>query len=1007
MGRTTAAPGRTKLAVLLLLLAAGPVQQATAQSTGAIRGTVAGTAQQPLPGVRITIVGVRDGERTNANGLFSVVNIPAGEQIVRVATIGYATKEQKVTVVAGQTVTVDFQLSALAVSLNEMVVTGTAGQQTRRSQPAQVAVLNTEEMMRNAPRSGMAGVLQSALPGVSVTQGGATTGAAQRIRIRGASSISLSNEPLVFIDGVRADSRIMSSARPGVGSGSKTNAGGQGVSRLNDLNPEDIASIEVVKGPAAATLYGADASAGVIQIITKQGQAGAFKQNLVTQMDNIDLNWTPPDNWGVCTAALIAAGATPICVGKAPGTLVSDNPLVRDNVIQTGQLQQINWSGTGGTETLKNYISLGDQSEAGILPSSRMRRTTLRTNSTWAVRPNLTLNFGVSYFNTFNQQPDDNHSAYGYGAGYGIGSPLTVGLAANGWFAPYRNSPVIASIRNEVSNRRCTPKVEVNHQPTSWFNHRLVVGLDYSGESRLKLVPKNDSGYWAASDNPGFVNQTRVTNNLYTVDYLGNVTNTFGAAGQWVSSLAFGTQIIVNSQDLLFANGLGLATNSARVISATAQTVGGETWEETRSVGLLSQWQLAYRNRLFFQTGLRADRNSAFGTKVGTIFLPKAGASWVISEESFLKDRIAALNLLRLRAAYGVTGRAPLPGTSLETWTPVPTSQSGTSTPGLSLLNPGNPDLRPERGSETELGFEAGLLNDRVGLEFTYFRKVTNDLILQRQLPTSAGYSENPFVNIGSVQNSGVEAVLRYRVFDRGRNALDVQLNANTLRNELTDLGDIPAFGTSPRFIEGYPLSSFFTRTINRVDVARNVAVVSDTLEYAGTMFPTREAAFSTNLTLFGNWRITTQVDGKFGATNYDQTTQYRTRSVVRSREAVAPEQLTAEVRLPLLGPYVDSQNRPVSANLVETPFLSSSDFVRFREIAVTYTVPSEIARRMRLQRANVTFGGRNLALWTRYTGNDPESITNNTGLADQFRANEFFNLPPTRRFFLRLSLDF
>jgi TonB-linked SusC/RagA family outer membrane protein len=990
---------------LLLAVAALTAGQLAAQTTGTIRGTVTGSAQQPVFGARIEVVGVRS-ERANAAGVYVITAVPPGTYPIRAQMIGYGTVEKSVTVAAGQTVTADFTLAQVAVNLNEMVVTGTAGQQTRRSQPAQVAVLNTEELMRNTPKSGMAGVLQSALSGVSVTQGGATTGAAQRIRIRGASSISLSNEPLIFIDGVRADSRILSSARPGVGSGSKTNSGGQGVSRLNDINPEDIASIEVVKGPAAATLYGADASAGVIQIITKQGQSGAFRQSVVTQFDNIDANWTPPDNYGLCTQALITAN-TPACIGLAANTIIRDNPLLRDKVLQPGQLQQVNWSGSGGTETLKNFISLGGQGETGVMPSSKLRRYNMRTNSTWTLKPNLTLNFGLSYYNTFNKQPDDNHSAYGYGAGAGIGSPLTLGQTANGWFAARRFSPQIASIRNEITNNRFTPKVEVNHQLTSWLNHRLVVGMDYSGEQRMKLLPKNDSGYWAASDNPGLVNQTRINNRLITIDYLGHATNTLGGDGQWVSDIAFGTQVIVNKTDLLFANGLGLATNSARVISASAQTVGGETFEETRSVGYLGQWQMAYRNRVFFQTGLRADRNSAFGGKVGTIYLPKVGASWVLSEENFFKDRVASVNLLRLRAAYGVTGRAPLVGTSLETWAPTPAAQTGSNIPGLDLLNPGNPDLRPERGSEYELGFEAGLFSDRIGVEFTRFRKTTNDLILQRQLPTSVGYAQNPYVNIGSVQNSGIEATVNAQIFNRGRHALDIRVNMSTLHNELTSLGDIPAFGTSPRFAEGLPLSSFFSRKIQRIDVARNVAVVSDTLEYKGTIFPKREGAIAANLTLFGNWRVSAQVDGKFGATGKDETWQYRTRSVVRTKEAVYPDALTAEQRLQLLGPYVDSKGTPVAAALVEDPFFSSADFVRFREIAVTYTVPTAVARRLRTSRATVTFGGRNLGLWTNYTGNDPESISDNAGPGDQFATTEFFNMPPTRRVYLRLALDY
>lgn len=990
---------------LLFALAVMPDAVIAAQTTGTVRGTVTGTAQQPVSGARVDVIGAR-GERTSASGAYIITAVPAGTHTIHVQMIGYGAMEKSVNVTAGQTVTVDFAMTQGALNLNEIVVTGTAGQQTRRSQPAQVAVLNTEEMMRLSPKTDMAGVLQSALPGVSVTQGGANPGAAQRIRIRGASSISLSNEPLIFIDGVRADSRILSSARPGVGSGSKTNSGGQGVSRLNDINPDDIASIEVVKGPAAATLYGADASAGVIQIITKQGQAGAFRQTLVAQYDNIDANWTPPDNYGLCTQALVTA-STPACAGLAPNTVIKDNPLLRDHVLRPGRLQQVNWSGSGGTETLKNFVSVGAQDETGVLPSSSMRRYTLRTNSTWSLKPNLSLNFGLGYYNIFNKQPDSNHSVYGYGAGAGIGSPLTLGQAANGWFAARRYSPQIASIRNEISNNRFTPKIEITHSPVAWFNHRLVVGMDYSGEQRMKLVPKNDSGYWSASDNPGLVNQTRINNSLFTFDYLGHITNSFSDDGKWVSDLAFGTQVIVNRTDLLFANGLGLATNSARVISASAQTVGGEAFEETRSIGYLSQWQLGYRNRIFFQTGLRADRNSAFGDKVGTIYLPKVGASWVLSDEGFFKDHVGAVNLLRLRAAYGVTGRAPLVGTSLETWAPTSAAQTGTSTPGLDLLNPGNPDLRPERGSEYELGFDAGFLGDRIGVEFTNFRKTTRDLILQRQLPTSVGYAQNPYVNIGSVLNSGIEASVNAQVFDRGRNALDLHLSFSTLHNELTSLGDIPAFGTSPRFAEGYPLSSFFSRRILSVDVARNVAVVSDSLEYRGTIFPKREAAAFANLTLLGSWRITAQVDGKFGATGNDQTLQYRTRSVVRTREAVNPNALTPEQRLPLLGPYVDSKGAAVAPALVADPFFSSTDFVRFRELAVTYTLPSTFARRMGTSRATLTFGGHNLGLWTKFTGSDPESISDNAGPGDQFATADFFNLPPSRRFYLRLSLDY
>ena len=342
----------------LLITALSATAPLVAQTTGGLRGTVTGSAQQPVAGAQVVVTGTLLGARTNVAGVYTMTGVPVGTHTLRVQMIGYGVVSKQVSVTAGQTAVTDFQISEAALTLNEVVVTGTGGEQTRRSQPAQVAVLNTEEMIRAIPKAAMADVLQSKLPGVDVTQGSGATGAAPRIRIRGASSISLSNDPLVFIDGVRVDSRISNSSNGG-GGGSATSSGGQGVSRLNDLNPEDIESIEVVKGPAAATLYGADASAGVIQIITKRGQSGSFRQSILSEAGTIDAHWTPPDNWGLCTQALITAGATPVCVGKAANTLVSDNPMLREHVLGTGVNKQVNWNGSGGTPTFKYFLSHG------------------------------------------------------------------------------------------------------------------------------------------------------------------------------------------------------------------------------------------------------------------------------------------------------------------------------------------------------------------------------------------------------------------------------------------------------------------------------------------------------------------------------------------------------------------------------------------------------------------------------------------------------------------------
>ena len=330
--------------VLLLLALANPAQAQEGRITG--RVTASGTSL-PLAGVQVHLPGTGRGTLTNASGAFVIINVPVGEVTVRAERIGYYPEEQTVTVMAEGTVALNFELSVSAIGLDEIVVTGTAGQSLRRSQPAQVSVIDAAETIELAPINSVSEVLQSRIPGVSVTHGSGVSGSSQKIRIRGSSSISLSNEPLIFIDGIRVNGTIESVNRPGEGSGSGTGTGGQATSRLNDLNPEDIQSIEVVKGPAAATLYGADASAGVIQIITKRGSPGGFRQTITAEYDAIShANFTPPSNWGVCAQANIDRGAS-LCQGVPVGTVVSDNPLERYGAFRTGNNKSLSCPAEG------------------------------------------------------------------------------------------------------------------------------------------------------------------------------------------------------------------------------------------------------------------------------------------------------------------------------------------------------------------------------------------------------------------------------------------------------------------------------------------------------------------------------------------------------------------------------------------------------------------------------------------------------------------------------------
>jgi TonB-linked SusC/RagA family outer membrane protein len=992
-------------ASLVALLFAMPAALA-AQDRGTITGQVVDEAtNQPLGNVQIFVPGTSLGTLTNAEGRFTLVNVPAGTIEVRANRLGYSSATQRVTVTGGTSVSARFALSPSAVALDEIVVTGTAGAVQRRSQPAVVASIDASEVVDRGVVSSVQDVLAARVPGVQVTMASGSSGTSQQIRIRGASSISLSNEPLVFIDGVRADSRAQM----------VTFTGGQANSRIFDINPEDIESIEVVKGPAAATLYGADASAGVIQIITKRGRAGAssFTQNISLEYNEIEPNFTPLANFGACSADHVAAGSGRVlCEGQPVGTIVSDNPLVRTGAFREGQLRSLSWSARGGGENFGYFVSLNRDDEDGTLPSNAFMRQSGRVNFNFTPTSKLAFDAGVGVYSTETNLPHNDNNVYGFlGGGY-LGRPQNVRRDAEanisgGYYAPNRELEAISSIENVYETKRFTPTLQATYTPFEWFTNRLVVGADVSNGDVTAFFPKNVQGWYQGSTNTGFLQEHRTTNTIYTLDYLGRIN--YQVNESISSGFSFGAQVINEISDRVTASGTGFVTNANRVVGSAAEISASQDFAEDRSIGLLGQMDLGFQDRLFLQLGARLDQNSSFGESAEPFLLPKVGVSYVVSEENFWDPVADFVPTLRLRAAYGTTGRSPSPGASLETYVAEPFAIiTGGSAAGVVPRNPGNFNLKPEKGTEFEAGFDAGFLRDRLGLEVTYFDKTTTDLLLRRPIPPSSGFSQNPFVNIGEVMNRGFEYALRGTIVDAPNVRWEARVAGSTLENELVSLGDIEPFGTAPRFEEGHPLGSFFTRTIRSVDTASGRVVVADSLEFFGGVLPTNEGSFSSTLTMFQNVSLSGQLDWKGGFKIYNNTAQFRDR-VFRNSEVGAncEEVLGQEECLRRFGPFVsEGTGSAVSYTQVNEEYFEDGDFVRLRELAATFTLPERFATTFGASRASLTVGGRNLKLWTDYSGSDPEvlSAPNATG---GFSRSDFLTVPQSRRWVIKANFSF
>ena len=1003
------------VAVLLLVL---PSRALFAQ-TGTITGKVTDAAtSQAIADARVIVRGTTLEALTNRDGEFRLVAVRAGSTVVGVFRLGYKATSDTVRVAAGQTVTMTVQMTASTVNLSQIVVTGTAGNQERKAQAAVVASVSAADIIATAPVNDVANVLQSQVPGISLSAQSGTVGVSTQIRIRGASSVNLSNEPLLFVDGIRINEGTAASGQSG-----------QVYDRLNDINPDDIESIEVVKGPAAATLYGADASAGVIQIITKKGHAGAtsFTQSLRIEGGNLVNKWTPPDNYGFCTAATVASTSTnPLCVGKSVGLLVHDNPLLRVGAFRNGGSSIVDWGARGGGQNYGYNLSYGQDKENGVLPNNNFNRYSVRSNFNYVPNSQLTIDAGLGLTQSDARLPDNDNNTIGWMGGALLGSPTNrttaPGAQYDGWYGFNRHYNAINSVDHDLLSHRVITSLTANYLPAPWFSNRFTLGMDFLQSQNTNAFLKNDSTWYGGLTDGGQNAQLETTAERYTFDYLGNMRKEWGSS--WETNLSFGLQVISTRTTNLNATGIGFVTNANNSVSSASTITGGGSFTEQRQFGYLGQLQIGNENKRFLQLGLRIDKNSSFGAQAPAFVLPKVGGSWAISEEKFFDKFAKYVNTLRLRAAWGTTGRSPAPGAALTTFSAQPYYIGTTENAGAIPGNPGNANLKPEKGVEFEAGLDAGFFKNRVSAELTYFNKVTKDLILAQPIPPSLGFAQNPFANIGSVLNSGIELALNIAAVDQRNLRWDIRAGVNTLHNELTSLGTtLPfALGATGRTLVGQQLGVFVSKKIQSIDVAKRLVIVNDSLTPMGNLFPTLEWNLTNTITVAKNWRFSALLDAKKNFMVQNNTAYFRETQLVRSNLRLDTLALSPYERLrrfgnltpaPGQGPFTTVKGLPETVSNVIDAYLEPGDFVKLREVSATYTLPGSLLHGFgqMVQSASITLAMQNLKIWTNYSGADPEvnanGATGNQVVNNAFSRSDFLTLPNAQKTVLRVNLTF
>jgi TonB-dependent SusC/RagA subfamily outer membrane receptor len=767
------------------------------------------------------------------------------------------------------------------------------------------------------------------------------------------------------------------------------------------LNPQDIESIEVIRGPAAATLYGTQASSGVIQIITKRGKAGQTRFGVQVRQG---ASWFND-----------AAERIPVPHGIRDGQIVATNFVAEEAaagtpVFRTGRLQEYLVSISGGTDAVRYYSSIEAQRNEGVIPVNTSDRINGRLNLT--IRPND--KFDVDFGLGINRGSTGLYHALYFGS-FVYGQPAFRNTASRGFLV----APVdaFANVYNyDQGLDRYQASMTVSHRPTSWLSHRLSAGQDLTDQSLeilIPVVPAKYTPFFSATFNQGSKSIERVKTLLNTVDY--SATATFRPKKRLGSSTSVGFQYYRTKVDGQALSGQQFPAPGVTTVSGTSIRTSSEASVEDVTVGLYAQQQFSWNDRLFLTGAIRADDNSAFGADFDLVSYPKVSASWVISEEPFWK--FGLVNSLKLRGAYGESGQQPAAFAAIRTFSPI--AGEGDA-PAGTPQSPGNAELGPERGREIELGFEASLLDDRIGVDFTFYNRTTRDAILQRSVAPSSGYSGSQFINAGVVNNRGFELSLRGRPLSSRKVAWDLGLNLSKNRNRLEELGIDAAFlavGFIPnRHQEGFPLDSYFRKRIVSADLVNGraanilcdggtgfqgvmpggaaVPCASAPFLYVGKPYHDWNGSVTSALTLSNRLTLGTVLDFRAGGQMFESLHWWNCSSLLNHEILFYPERYDVKQ-------VAECQT---GLDVIGTTRIQDNGYTKLRELSLNYVLPEKLSRKLGSRRAMITVAGRNLYTWTDYDGLDPETFTSVNWLLS---THTELVLPLPRTFMATVNVEF
>ena len=1032
--------GKCKLLFLVLLT---NFLVLTAIGQVKISGKVTDENGNGIAGVSVTVKNENAGIPTSADGSYQLMaNLKAGKRTIVFTAVGFRSVEQTISIATTGDYNVNAQMIADPMGLDEVVVTGTSAGTTKRQLGSYISTIKGDQLTKS-PTSNVLAALQGKSMGAQITQNNGDPAGGITVRLRGISSVNSSSEPLYIIDGVilnNATNRVTNTSGNYDGNNF---VGSIGQNRLADINPADIERIEVLNGAAAAAIYGSRANAGVIQIFTKRGSSGepviSFSSSVMISKlrKSVEVNQSPTKFGGPTDG--VGAQTQDILTPALTNTTAVNRYNYNDYIFRTGIGTDNNVSIAGGKDKTKYYASGSYYKNEGIIKNTDFRRYSFRLNLDQALGNKVNFNIGLNYINSLsNEKPDGNSFFSPMNSINIIGNfhdletrDVSGNIKAIGERGRVNPVSVIEDIKQQQETNRLIAGIGLKVRPFMGLSLDYTLGIDQYGQRGQTVIPP-----FAYNVSDGFfgggasLDATRngyassAANNFFQINNELNATYQFDLTKNIGSTTQAGYSVQYERNNYALVQGRGLAPFITTANSATTALPSADERSEISVSGYYVQQNFKFKNFFFLSGAVRVDGSSVYDKSQRNQVYTKASASYIVSEQEFWKQMSLSKiwDFAKLRVAYGQSGNL----TGIGAYSRF-NSYSGNSFVSRAALTSStvlaNELVKPERQTELEFGIELGFLQGRINLQTNIYKKDVKDLLLNRFIAPTTGYSS--FLNnFGSLQNNGFELMLTGKPIQNKNMSWTITGIYNQNRNKAKNITQALTLlatnaGAPVAIIEGQPIGVFYGAFF-ALDASGNLVknaagfpqgergTQSGPLDYVvirdanglpvtsnpllrkviGDPNPDYTASLVSEFT-YKKASLRFQLDAVQGVDVFNA--DWRTRQGVGNGKEAEKEQTGVYPR-----GYISSFYATV-----EQWRIDDGSFVKLRELSLSYS----FGKLKWFKDITASVAGRNLISWDKYKGYDPE--VNSGGQSTVLRGIDFGSVPIPKTFSVGVSAKF